>query len=107
LQGFHGNPFDPKQVVSLEELFMSELVCHKALTGLFVEKEKFASEGVLEIVNPVRNSSGALNPALRGGTPYGAEPGIVLKCNPAAKQGGIISNGVKVMVKEMRGERSD
>ena len=29
------------------------------------------------LVNPVRNSSGALNPALRGGTPYGAEPGIV------------------------------
>ena len=30
-------------------------------------------------VNPVRNPSGALNPALRGGTPYGAEPGIILK----------------------------
>jgi hypothetical protein len=41
-------------------------------------------------VNPVRNSSGALNPvrdlslnginpALQGGTPYGAEPGIILK----------------------------
>jgi hypothetical protein len=35
-------------------------------------------------VNPVRNSSGALNPA-----------GIVLKCNPAAERRGIISNGVK------------
>jgi general secretion pathway protein A len=35
-------------------------------------------------VNPVRNSSGALNPA-----------GIVPKCNPAAEQRGIISNGVK------------
>jgi len=35
------------------------------------------------LVNPVRNSSGALNPA-----------GIVLKCNPAAEQQGIISNGV-------------
>jgi hypothetical protein len=61
-------------------------------------------------VNPVRNSSGALNPALRGGAPYGAEPGIILKCNPAAAAGlgsaqegplarreqrGIISNGVK------------
>jgi hypothetical protein len=64
-------------------------------------------------VNPVRNSSrcdskssGALNPALRGGTPYGAEPGIILKSNPAAAAGpeglwarreqrGIISNGVK------------
>jgi hypothetical protein len=68
-------------------------------------------------INPVRNSSGALNPvrdlslnginpALRGGTPYGAEPGIILKSNPAAAAGpeglwarreqrGIISNGVK------------
>ena len=42
------------------------------------------------MINPVRNSSrydskpsGALNPALRGGTPYGAEPGIILKSNPA------------------------
>jgi len=45
-------------------------------------------------VNPVRNSSrcdskpiGALNPALRGGTPYGAEPGIILKSNPVAASG--------------------
>ena len=36
-----------------------------------------------ETVNPVRNSSGALNPA-----------GIILKSNPAAEQRGIISNGV-------------
>jgi len=36
-------------------------------------------------VNPVRNSSGALDPA-----------GIILKCNPAAEQRGIISNGVKI-----------
>jgi hypothetical protein len=35
-------------------------------------------------VNPVRNSSGALNPA-----------GIILKSKPAAEQRGIISNGVK------------
>jgi len=47
------------------------------------------------LVNPVRNSSGALNLTLRGGTPYGAEPGIILKSNPAAEQRGIISNGVK------------
>ena len=59
------------------------------------------------LVNPVRNSSRALNPALRGGTPYGAEPGIILKCNPKPhcslwprgplarrEQRGIISNGV-------------
>jgi hypothetical protein len=47
-------------------------------------------------VNPVRNSSGALNPALRGGTPYGAEPGIIIKSNPVAEQQGIISNGVNL-----------
>jgi len=35
-------------------------------------------------VNPVRNSSGALNPT-----------GIIIKPDPAAKQRGIISNGVK------------
>jgi hypothetical protein len=49
-------------------------------------------------VNPVRNSSRALNPALRGGTPYGAEPGIILKSNPVAEQRGIISNGVKLTI---------
>jgi hypothetical protein len=38
-----------------------------------------------KLVNPVRNSSGALNPA-----------GIILKSNPAAEQRGIISNGVKI-----------
>jgi len=36
-------------------------------------------------VNPVRNSNGALNPA-----------GIILGLNPAAKQRGIISNGVNL-----------
>jgi hypothetical protein len=40
---------------------------------------------VLYLVNPVRNSSGPLNPA-----------GIVFRCNPAALQRGIISNGVKI-----------
>ena len=59
-------------------------------------------------VHPVRNSSrydskpsGALDPAFRGGTPYGAEPGIILECNPAtggtAEQQGIISNGVNII----------
>jgi len=38
-------------------------------------------------VNPVRNSSGALNPA-----------GIILEFNPTAEQRGIISNGVKEYV---------
>jgi hypothetical protein len=38
---------------------------------------------LMDKVNPVRNSSGALNPA-----------GIILKSNHAAEQRGIISNGV-------------
>jgi hypothetical protein len=38
-------------------------------------------------VNPVRNSSGALNPA-----------GIILKSNTVAEQRGIISNGVKLKI---------
>gem|GEM_PF-333452 len=69
-------------------------------------------------MNPVRNSSrstqrlstggalaalsrrrSGLNPALRGGAPYGAEPGNILKSNPAIsgteEQRSIISNGVK------------
>jgi hypothetical protein len=39
---------------------------------------------LLICVNPVRNFGEALNPA-----------GIILKCNPAAEQRGIISNGVR------------
>jgi hypothetical protein len=50
-------------------------------------------------VNPVRNSSGALNP-VRDLSLNGINPaGIILKSNPAkggtAEQRGIISNGVK------------
>jgi hypothetical protein len=48
-----------------------------------VLKAFFSSKKILQ-VNPVRNSSGALNPAA-----------IILKSNPAAEQRGIISNGVK------------
>jgi len=49
------------------------------------DRQKFLVIGKLSLGNPVRNSSGALNPA-----------GIILKSNPAAEQRGIISNGVKV-----------
>jgi hypothetical protein len=48
---------------------------------------KWEDEIMGRSVNPVRNSSGALNPALRSGAPYGAEPGIILKSNPAAAAG--------------------
>jgi len=46
-------------------------------------------------VNPVRNSSGALNPS-----------GIILKSNPAAEQWGIISNGVKNLSRDFGGLRA-
>jgi glycosyltransferase involved in cell wall biosynthesis len=46
-------------------------------------------------LNPVRDLSlNGINPALRGGTPYGAEPGIIVKSNLAEEQRSIISNGV-------------
>ena len=44
-------------------------------------------------VYPVRNSSGALNPT-RPSSRSKAGAGITLKCDPAAEQWGIISNGV-------------
>jgi hypothetical protein len=48
-------------------------------------------------VNPVRNSSGPLNPA-----------GIVLKCHPSAEQRGLISNGEKSSWRErIDGEKRD
>jgi len=45
-------------------------------------------------VNPVRNSSGALNPT-RPASRSEAGAGITLKCDPAAEQWGIISDGVE------------
>ena len=60
------------------------------LTGKLrpVAGELHIGADILSSINPVRNSSGALNPA-----------GIILKSNPAvggtAEQRGIISNGVK------------
>ena len=63
--------------------------------GVFTDEKPLFKETVDCGVNPVRNSSGALNPALRGGAPYGAEPGIIVKSNPAAEQWDIISNGAK------------
>jgi len=55
-------------------------------------------------VNPVRNSSGALNP-VRDLSLNGINPaGIILKSNPAAEQRGIISNGVNnCLIKRLRG----
>jgi integrase len=49
-----------------------------------LEQAHLDRDRMLIFVNPVRNSSGTLNPA-----------GIILKSNLAAEQRGIISNGVK------------
>ncbi|MDP2971408.1 MAG: hypothetical protein Q8P64_19710 [Deltaproteobacteria bacterium] len=51
--------------------------------------DKTVIRPLISPVNPVRNSSGALNPA-----------GIILKSNPAAEHRGIISNGVKEVASE-------
>ena len=55
--------------------------------SVVITGERRAPNDFLLRVNPVRNSSGALNPA-----------GIIIKPNPAAEQRGIISNGVKLSV---------
>jgi uncharacterized protein YqgQ len=44
---------DPKQVVSFEELLMSQVVQQEALTRLLVEKGVFSKEEFLEMVRVV------------------------------------------------------
>jgi hypothetical protein len=46
-------PLDPKQVVSLEELLMSQVVQQEALTRLLVEKGIFSKEEFMEMVKVV------------------------------------------------------
>jgi uncharacterized protein YqgQ len=46
-------PFDPKQVVSFEELLMSQVVQQEALTRLLIMKGLFTKEEFLEMVNLV------------------------------------------------------
>lgn len=46
-------PVNPKQVVSFEELLMSQVVSQEALTRLLVEKGIFAKEEFLEMVRIV------------------------------------------------------
>jgi hypothetical protein len=46
-------PLDPKQIVSFEELLMSQVVQEGALTRLLLEKEIFTKEEFLEIVKVV------------------------------------------------------
>ena len=47
------SPLDPKQVVSFEELLMSQVVQQEALTRLLVEKGIFIKEELLEMVRVV------------------------------------------------------
>jgi hypothetical protein len=46
-------PLDPKQIVSFEELLMSQVVQQEALTRLLVEKGVFTKEEFLETVKVV------------------------------------------------------
>lgn len=46
-------PLDPKQVVSFEELLMSQVVQQEALTRLLVKKGIFSKEELLEMVKVV------------------------------------------------------
>jgi len=50
-------PVDPKQVVSLDEFLMSQVVAQEALTRLLVEKGIFTKEEFLEIVSKVNNEA--------------------------------------------------
>jgi hypothetical protein len=44
---------DPKQVISFEELLMSQVVQQEALTRLLIEKGIFTKEGFLEMVKVI------------------------------------------------------
>jgi len=46
-------PLDPKQVVSFEELLMSQVIQQEALTRLLIEKGVFTKEEFLEMVKAV------------------------------------------------------
>ena len=46
-------PLDPKQVVSVEELLMSQVVQQETLTRLLIEKGIFTKEEFLEMVKVV------------------------------------------------------
>ena len=46
-------PLDPKQVVSFEELLMSQVIQQEALTRLLIEKGVFTREEFLEMVRVV------------------------------------------------------
>ena len=53
-------PLDPKQIVSLEELLMSQVVSQEAVIRLLVEKGIFSKEEFLEMVNVVNLEIGKM-----------------------------------------------
>jgi hypothetical protein len=53
MEDFMAVPLDPQQVVSFEELLMSQVVQQEALTRLFVEKGIFTKEEFLEMMRVV------------------------------------------------------
>jgi len=46
-------PLDPKQIVSFEELLMSQVVSQEAFTRLLIEKRIFTEEEFLHMVKVV------------------------------------------------------
>ncbi|MGA2318761.1 MAG: hypothetical protein ABSG71_20630 [Thermodesulfobacteriota bacterium] len=46
-------PIDPKQIVSFEELLMSQVIQQEALTRLLIEKGIFTKDEFLEMVSVV------------------------------------------------------
>jgi hypothetical protein len=65
-----GIPLDPKQIVSFEELLMSQVVQQEALTRLLVEKRIFTNEEFLKMVRVVNlemKKKKGVNPIGRGG----------------------------------------
>ena len=46
-------PLDPKQLVSFEELLMSQVVQQEALTRLLIEEGMFSKEEFIEMVKGV------------------------------------------------------
>ena len=51
-------PMDPKQIVSFEELLMSQVISQDALIRLLVEKGLFTKEEFLEVVKAVDRERG-------------------------------------------------
>lgn len=61
-------PLDPKQIVSFEELLMSQVVQQEALTRLLIEKGLFTREDFLEMVKAVdQETKRKMNSKKQGG----------------------------------------